>query len=144
MKKLILFAAVAAISVGGVVGAARAQEWGYDRGAYDRGGYYDRDDYRDRDPRWRGGSDELNRLNWDFDRIGNRLRSRGASRHVWERFRKLAAERDQLNWELRRGGMNPWRMSRRVEYLRSELRRLEFIHRTESGRNAIGVRVYPY
>src|SRR5438270_13863228 len=114
MKKLFLISAAAVFGLAALPSAALAQ------------GYVRTREYREDAWRGRSGrlSDELDRLNYRFERVRERLRSSGGG-YLWREYGHLSRERDRLNWQIRRGGVDPYRARREIERIRAGLANLE-------------------
>jgi hypothetical protein len=113
MKKLLLISAAAALAVGGLTNSAVAQEYVREYRADFNGG--------------RSGrlTRELQRLDYNFERVRERLRQSGGGGRLWAQYGDLRRERERLNWQLRRGRVDEYRIRSEIDRLRAGLREIE-------------------
>jgi len=111
MKKLLLISAIAVMGCSGLV---QAQDYG--RSTEYREDYrgYRRSDVRA----------ELDRLNYRFERVRDRLRREGGG-YLWREYNRLSRDRDRLTWQIRRHEIDPDRARVEIDRIREGLRRLD-------------------
>ena len=84
-------------------------------------------EYRD-DSRWQRRSDvsrDLQRLNYQLERLRDELRTSGARGWSWSRYRELMRSRDRVEWQIRHGEINPHWARNEVDRIRTDARELQ-------------------
>lgn len=130
MKKSILIAALALMSLAGFGSSTYA----YDRRDDRRDYRDDRREYNERYSDYRQLRAELHQLNLLFARVESQFRFYGVGRQTRWDYSRLLRDRDRLNYELQRRPLDRLRIHAQIDRIRDQLRELEVRSRIRSHR----------